>query len=161
MHNLKPHRILYSTATVLGLALAGLTLSCSQVKGPAAKLAGTWELRTLNGEQQPSAPQILELRVEGAKLTGALRRNQAGKTKEWPLEEATLKGNEIIFAIHSYAVSYVDNVLQPTDTNKVTQSRFRGQIEGGTIKGKVERISWTGYSRTLDWEAKRVGRAAD
>jgi hypothetical protein len=48
-------------------------------------------------------------------------------------------------------------VLQQTDTNKVTHSKFQGQIRGDTIKGTVEKKSWSeGNSRTLDWEAKRV-----
>lgn len=49
------------------------------------------------------------------------------------------------------------DVLQQTDTNKVTHSKFQGQINGDTMKGKVEKKSWSEEnSRTLDREAKRV-----
>jgi len=78
-----------------------------------------------------------------------------GKIEQLPIEDAKLKGSEISFATRHYALVYENNVLQPTDTNKVTHSKFQGQISGDTIKGKVKR-EYMGNSRTQDWEAKRV-----
>ena len=50
----------------------------------------------------------------------------------------------------------MNNVLQPTDTNKWSHSKYQGTISGDTIKGKIERQSYLGNNHTLDWEAKRV-----
>ena len=134
------------------LAVTGLTLSAEDT---AVNPTGTWELKTLNASNQP--PSFLKLRLEGGKLTGTLSRNAGAKVEQLPLEDAQLKGSEISFAVHVYALHYENNVLQPTDTNKVTHSMYQGQISGDTIKGKVEKKSWREEtSRTVDWEAKRV-----
>lgn len=99
----------------------------------------------------------MALKLEGGKLTGTLSRHASSKLELLPLEATQLKGNEIAFAVHVYAMVYENNVLQPTDTNKVTLSRYQGWISGDTIKGKVEKKSWLEENiRTLDWEAKRV-----
>jgi len=106
---------------------------------------------------QVASSQTLKLKVEGGKLTGTLGRQAGYKVEQLPLQDAKLKGSDISFATHNYAVSYENNVLQPTDTNKWSHSKYQGTISGDTIKGKIERKSWnTENSRTLDWEAKRV-----
>ena len=65
-------------------------------------------------------------------------------------------GNQVSFETHNYAVSYINNVLQPTDTNKWSHSKYEGTVNGDTIKGKVERDSYMGNKRTMDFEARRV-----
>jgi hypothetical protein len=153
---MKLHQILPSTTALLALVLTGSTLCAgAQDKKPAVNPTGTWEFKTLNAKGQP--PQILKLTLTGGKLTGTLSRNAGSKVEQLPLEDAKLKGSEISFATHVYALVYENNVLQPTDTNKVTHSKFQGQISGDTIQGKVEKKSWREEeSRTLDWQAKRV-----
>jgi hypothetical protein len=134
------------------LAVTSLTLGAG---GPAVNPTGTWELKSLSVGNQPGS--VLKLKFEGGKLTGTLSRNAGSRIEQLPLEEAKLKGSEISFATHAYALHYENNVLQPIDTNKVTLSKFQGQISGDTIKGTVEKKSWREEnSRTLDWEAKRV-----
>jgi hypothetical protein len=139
------------------LTSALLFLVVTGCKESGVNPTGTWELTTLNASNQP--PSLLQLKLEGGKLTGTLSRNAGSKIELLPLEDAQLKGSEISFAVHVYALVYEKNVLQPTDTNKVTHSMFQGQINGDTITGKVERKSWLeGASRTVDWEAKRVNK---
>ena len=74
--------------------------------------------------------------MEGGKLTGTLSRQAGSKVEQLPLQDATLNGSNISFATHNYAVSYVDNVLQPTDTNKWSHSKYQGAISGDTSKAK-------------------------
>jgi hypothetical protein len=143
--------ILVAGATIL---LAVSNLAC---KGKAAAVnpAGTWEVGTSNVTNRP--PSLLILKMEGDKLSGTLSRNAGTKVEQLPLEDAQLKGGEIAFAVHVYALVYEHNVLQPTDTNKVTLSKYQGQISGDAIKGTVEKKSWMeDSSRTNDWEATRV-----
>jgi hypothetical protein len=144
------------TIAALALALTGLTFRTgAQDREAAVNPTGTWKSTTLSATGQAASSQTLKL--EGGKLTGTLSRQAGSKVEQLPLEDAQLKGSDISFATHNYAVSYVNNVLQPTDTNKWSHSKYQGTISGDTIKGKIERKSWnTENSRTLDWEAKRV-----
>ena len=137
-------------------ALLFLAFTChTRAEVPTVNPTGTWELRTLNASNQP--PSLLKLKLEGGRLTGTLSRNAGSKLEQLPLEDAQLKGSEISFAVHVYALQYEHNVLQPTDTNKVTQSMFHGRLSEDTIKGQVEKKSWREEgNRTLDWEAKRI-----
>jgi len=145
------------TTALITLALTGLTLRASaQDKESVVNPTGTWQLTTLSAEGQPGSPQTLKLKLEGGKLTGTLSRQAGYKVEQLPLEDPKLKGSEISFSTHSYAVSYVNKVQQPTDTNKVSHSKYQGTISGDTIKGKLERHSFTGNDHMLDWEAKRL-----
>jgi len=146
------------TTALLALALTGFTFRAgAQDQEATVNPTGTWKSTTLSGTGQVSSSQTLKIKLEGGKLTGTLSRQAGSKVEQLPLEDAQLKGSEISFATHNYAVSYVNNVLQPTDTNKWSHSKYQGTIRGDTIKGKIERTSWnTENSRTLNWEAKRV-----
>jgi hypothetical protein len=142
------------TIALLALALTGLTLRAgAESTELAVNPTGTWKLIT---GTNAASPQTLKLKMEGEKVTGTLSRQAGDKVEQLPLENGMLKGSEIIFGTHSYAVSYINHVRQPTDTNKVSISKYQGTISGDTIKGKVERHSFMGGDRTLDWEAKRV-----
>jgi hypothetical protein len=146
------------TIALLALALTGLAFrSGAQDKEAAVNPTGTWKSTTLSATGQAASSQTLKLKLEGGKLAGTLSRQAGSKVGQLPLEDAKLNGSDISFATHNYAVSYVNNVLQPTDTNKWSHSKYQGTISGDTIKGKIERKSWNmENSRTLDWEAKRV-----
>ena len=144
------------TTVLLALALTGLTFRAGAADtGAAVNPSGTWSLTTTSGTNVTS-PQTLKLKLEGGKLTGTLSRQAGYKVEQLPLLDAKIKGSEISFATHNYAVSYVNKVQQPTDTNKWSHSKFQGAISGDTMKGKVERESFMTSLRTLDWEAKRV-----
>ena len=156
-HNRKQIIPMKRIVTTALLALTSLALRAGpQDKGSVVNPTGTWNLTTLSATGQPASPQTLKLKFEGGKLTGTLSRQAGSKVEQLPLEDSKLKGSDVSFATHNYAVSYVHNVLQPTDTNKWSHSKFQGTISGDTIKGKVERQSYMGNNHTLDWEARRV-----
>ena len=146
------------TIALLAMALTGLTFRAgAQDREAGVNPTGTWTSITLSATGQVASSQTLKLKLQGGKLTGTLSRQAGSKVEQLPLQDAKLNGSHISFATHNYAVSYVNNVLQPTDTNKWSHSKYQGTISGDTIKGKIERTSWnTENSRTLDWEAKRV-----
>jgi hypothetical protein len=145
---------LNTTLAVLGLALAAsAVLVTAQAAAPAVNPTGTWKLTT---GTNVASPQTLKLKLEGGKLTGALSRQAGSQIEQLPLLNPKLKANEISFETHSYAVSYINNVRQPTDTNKWSHSKYQGTLAADTITGKVERESHMTGSRTLDFEAKRV-----
>jgi hypothetical protein len=147
------------TSALLALALTSLALRAgAQDKGSVVNPTGTWNLTTLSATGQPASPQTLKLKLEGGRLTGTLNRQAGHKVEQLPLEDVKLKGSDLSFATHNYAVVYVHNVLQPTDTNKWSHSKFQGTISGDTIKGKIERHSYMGNNHTLDWEAKRMAK---
>jgi hypothetical protein len=147
------------TTALMALALTSLALRAgAQDKGSVVNPTGTWTLTTLSATGQPASPQTLKLKFEGGKLTGTLSRQAGSKVEQLPLEDAKLKGSGLSFATHNFAMYYVSNVLQPTDTNKWSHSKFQGTISGDTIKGKVEQQSYMGNNHTLDWEAKRVAK---
>jgi hypothetical protein len=131
------------------LALNGLVRAQNAKSDP----TGTWQMT--EGTNSTNK-RTLKLKLEGGQLTGTLSRQAGYKVEQLPLEDAKLNGSDLSFATRNYAVSYVNNVLQPTDTNKWSHSTYQGTISGDTIKGKIERQSYLGNSHTLDWEAKRV-----
>jgi hypothetical protein len=142
------------TAALLALTLAGLTFhTIAQNAASAVNPSGTWKLTS---GTNVTSPQTLKLKLEGGKLSGTLSRQAGYQVEQLPLLGPKLTGNEISFETHNYAVSYVNNVRQPTDTNKWSHSKFQGTISGDTIKGKVDRESFMTGPRTLDFEAKRV-----
>ena len=155
---MRPNRILCATTAALALVFLS---ACSQNKEPAVNPTGAWELKAFAAGNQAVTPQTLTLKLEGGKLTGTLSRQAGAKIEQVPFDDAQLKGSEISFSLHVYALHYENNVLQPTDTNMVTYSTYQGQISGDTMKGKVEKKSWQEEnSRTLDWEATRVKSTA-
>jgi hypothetical protein len=142
-------------ALALTLAVTGLALRVGAAdEKPANNPSGTWKVMFPN---QTNAP-TLKLKLQGDKLTGTMSRQAGYKIEELALENGKLKGDEISFATRHFATVYVKNVLQPTDTNQVTLSTYRGKISGDAIKGKVERDTRGTFAnvRTLDWEAKRL-----
>jgi hypothetical protein len=158
LQHMKSQRILYSTLALLTVAFTGATLRAgAQDQAPAVNPTGTWASRSFTSGSPPVGPQTLKLKWENGKLTGTLSRNAGNKVEQLPLEDGSLKGNEISFATHLYTLHYENNVLQPTDTNKVTHLKFHGVLSGDTIKGKIEKKSWlVQTNRTQEWEAKRV-----
>ena len=151
---MKSTQSFHSITLAVTLAVAGWTVSANAADDQSAiNPTGTWKV---SFDKQTNSP-TLKLKLVGDKLTGTMSRQAGYKVEQTPIQDGTLKGDEITFATHVFALSYVNNVLQPPDTNKMTHSKFQGKISGDTIKGTVERESTTtGTVRTLDWEAKRV-----
>ena len=82
---------------------------------------------------------VLKLKQEGDKLTGSLSREGA----ERPIEQGKVVGDEIVFQVVWYRAG------QPNPT------QYKGKINGDTIKGTII-SSWSGQTRTIDWNAKRA-----
>ncbi|HVM47733.1 MAG TPA: hypothetical protein VMU04_06885 [Candidatus Acidoferrum sp.] len=143
--------------TLLALALTGLTWrAAAESTELAANPTGNWQLSLIgtNGQRLPA--QKLRLKLETGRVTGALTRQAGYKVEQVPLLKGKLTGNDISFETHTYAVSYIKNVLQPTDTNKWSHAIYQGTLSGDTIKGKVERESWLGNKHTMEFEATRA-----
>jgi hypothetical protein len=151
---MKSTQSFHSMTLAVTLAVAGWTVSANAADDQSAiNPTGTWKV---SFDKQTNSP-TLKLKLAGDKLTGTMSRQAGYKVEQTPIQDGKLKGDEISFATHVFALSYVNNVLQPPDTNKMMHSKFQGKISGDTIKGTVERESTTtGTVRTLDWEAKRV-----
>lgn len=125
------------TIALLALALTSLTFrSGAQDKEAAVNPTGTWKSTTLSATGQAAPSQTLKLKLEGGKLAGTLSRQAGSKVEQLPLEDAKLNGSDISFATHNYAVNYVNNVLQPTDTNKWSHSKYQGTITAIPSKAK-------------------------
>ena len=145
----------YSITLSLGLALAALLATARAADDKAViDPTGTWKVTIGKGTYEPT----LKLKAAGDKVTGTMSRAAGNKIEQITLEDGKLNKDEIAFTTHVFALVYQNNVLQPPDTNQMSHSKYRGKIVGDTIKGKVERESSVGNARTLDWEAKRVGK---
>ena len=149
-----PPRI-YVEAFALTLATTGLALRVGAADDKlAVNPTGTWKVTFPNQTNGPT----LKLKLQGDKLTGTMSRQAGGKIEQLTLEDGKLNGDEISFLTRHFATVYIKNVLQPTDTNQVTLSSYRGKISGDIIKGKVEKDTRGTFAnvRTQDWEAKRL-----
>src|SRR5260221_5123383 len=102
-----------------------------------ANPTGTWKWTVTTGDQKRD--MTLKLKLEGAKLTGAVigRNNRESK-----IEDGTLKDGEVTF-----------KVTRERNGQKST-SKYNGKVSGDTIKGKIE-SERDGKAESRDWEAKR------
>ena len=139
----------YLVTLALTIGVSGLTVGASAADGkPVINPTGTWKITFSKQTYEPT----LKL-----KLAGAISHGAGGKSEELTIEDGKLKGDQVAFTTHQFARFYQNSVLQPPDTNRMTHSKFQGQISGDTIKGRVEREStMTGTVQTLEWVAKRV-----
>jgi hypothetical protein len=119
------------------LVLAGF-LGAAQAQH-AANPTGTWK-RTVQGRGggQPRE-QVLKLKLDADKLTGALVGRDGQETA---ITEATFKDGTVSF-----------KVTRRFNDNEFTTT-YTGKLDGDTIKGKFSR-EIQGETRETDWEAKR------
>ena len=103
----------------------------------------TWSIPGRNGGEARTS--TLKLKKEGDKLTGSMAMRQ----NEVPIEEATLKGDEVTF-----------KVTREFRDQKFT-SKYTGKISGDTLKGKIEFTGRDGETRSRDWEAKRSAKTGE
>lgn len=120
------------------LILAGATGAGAQEQPKKVDPTGTWKwsFTTPAGDTRETT---LVLKLDGDKLTGTI----SGRRGETPINDATLKGDEISFL-----------VVREFGENKFTNN-YSGKITGDTIKGKMEFVDRAGEKQTRDWEAKR------
>jgi hypothetical protein len=98
---------------------------------------GTWKWTVTRGDQEFELS--LELKLEGEKLTGTLSLPNGFSLD---ISEGTFKDGEVAF-----------QTVFERDGNSFT-TKYKGKVEGDTIKGKSERER-DGQVMSRDWEAKR------
>ncbi|MBM3823826.1 MAG: hypothetical protein FJ404_13240 [Verrucomicrobia bacterium] len=117
------------------LLAASLTALAGDDKKP--NPVGTWKW-SMTGQNGQTRESTLKLKMEGDKLVGTI----SGRQQDSPIEDASLKGDEISF-----------KVVREFNGNKFT-IKYLGKISGDSIKGKSE-FDRNGEAQTRDWEAKR------
>jgi hypothetical protein len=123
---------------VVALALAFTSFLGTARSDEKANPTGTWKWSIMAAGGQ-AREQVLKLKLEGDKLTGAIvgRNNQ-----ETAIEDAKFKDGEISF-----------KVTRERNGQKFT-TKYSGKLSGDTIKGKTE-SERGGQAQSRDWEAKR------
>ena len=103
----------------------------------ASNAAGQWKFVIVT-DSGDSHDLSLKLKQEGDKLTGVVI---LGDT-EVPISDGLVKDNEVTLT-----------VTREQD-GKTQVSKFKGTLEGDTIKGKID-SDWSGEKRNYPWNAKR------
>jgi hypothetical protein len=124
-------RRVVTAALVVLAGLAGVARADDK-----ANPAGTWKWSVERNGQ--TFDLTLKLKLDGDKLTGALSRND----QETKIEDGKFKDGEVSFTL-----------VREINGNKIT-FKYKGKVEGDTIKGKTE-IDRGGQITKRDWEAKR------
>ncbi len=120
-------------AATMSLGLAGTAQADDQ-----ADPTGEWSW-TLDRNGQ-EFEMVLELKLDGEKLTGALNLPNGFSID---ISDGEFKDGKLAF----------NTEFERNGTTRVT--KWSGKVDGDTIKGKTERER-DGETRSRDWEAKRV-----
>jgi hypothetical protein len=136
------------TLTKLGLcALFALAFVVpSQAADKAASPAGTWTWTTPGRNGGPDRKMTLDLKVDGAKVTGSVTAPGRGDTAtptKTEIADGKLKDGEVSFT-----------VTREFNGNKMVQN-YSGKVTADSIKGKIE-FERNGEKQSRDWEAKRA-----
>jgi hypothetical protein len=128
------HARVLTIVAVMCLSLVSLVATARA----AADANGTWKWKftTQNGQDFELA---VTLKVDGEKLTGQLTLPMGDKID---IKDGTFKNDE---------VSFTTEVERNGNTFK---AKYKGKVEGDTIKGKSERER-NGETMVRDWEPKR------
>ncbi len=107
------------------------------VASSSANAAGTWKwaITTADGE---SIDLSLKFKQEGDQLTGVVIIGD----NETPIQDGLIKDHEVTL-----------QVTREQD-GKTLVSKFKGTLEGDSIKGKID-SNWSGEMRNYPWNAKR------
>jgi hypothetical protein len=110
--------------------------------GAAAQAAdpnGTWKWKVMFGNSGQEFELAVTLKADGEKLTGELELPMGDKIE---IKDGAFKNDEVSFTTE-------------IERNGVTRkTKYKGKVEGDTIKGKSERER-DGEVMTRDWEPKR------
>ena len=104
----------------------------------AADPNGTWKWKRM-GQNGQEFEMSLDLKSEGEKLTGQIALPMGDKVE---IKDGAFKNDEV-----SFTTTFEFN------GNSITV-KYKGKVEGDTIKGKTERER-NGEVMSRDWEAKR------
>jgi hypothetical protein len=118
------------------LVVAGLA-GISRAEDKKADPTGTWKWSVTRNNQ--TFEPTLKLKFEGEKLTGTI---SGQDNQETTIDDAKFKDGEVSFA-----------VTRERNGQKRT-TKYKGKLDGDTIKGKSERER-NGQNMETDWEAKR------
>ncbi|HVU90500.1 MAG TPA: hypothetical protein VHD36_24470 [Pirellulales bacterium] len=105
-----------------------------------SSLAGKWDVEVMTDDGQTLKSSV-KVEVEGDKLKGVA---QTPDGKEVKIEDGKISGNEVSFTIN---VDFEGSALV---------AKFKGKVDGGTIKGQVD-YDLSGQTGTLDFTAKKAG----
>ena len=100
--------------------------------------AGTWKFTIQMGDNQRDV--TLKLKLDDNKVTGTI---SGRNNTDTAIEDATFKDGEVSFS-----------VTRDRNGKKVT-TKYKGKVDGDTIKGKRDFEDRDGKAQTADWEAKR------
>ncbi|HEX3726143.1 MAG TPA: hypothetical protein VHV08_07865 [Pirellulales bacterium] len=121
-------KLFLTTFVILGLATAA--------RGADPNGKWKWKFTTQSGQE---VEITLTLKAEGDKLTGQIVL-PGGRSLD--IKDGTFKDDEVSFSNESER------------NGVVNKFRYKGKVEGDTIKGKTERER-DGQTTSRDWEAKR------
>ncbi len=119
------------------LALAAFSTS-SMAEDKKADPAGTWKWSVKRGDN--TIETTLKLQLDGDKLSGTI---SGMNNTENAIEDATFKDGEVAFA-----------VTRERNGQKMTR-KYKGKVDGDTIKGTSEGPDREGKTQSREWEAKR------
>ena len=100
--------------------------------------AGTWKFTIQMGDNKRDV--TLKLKLDDNKVTGTI---SGRNNTDTAIEDATFKDGEVSFS-----------VTRDRNGKKVT-TKYKGKVDGDTIKGKRDFEDRDGKAQPADWEAKR------
>ena len=120
------------------LAVCFVIVACGAAIASAADPNGTWKWSfTTQGGQEFEL--TMTLKADGEKLTGEIALPMGDKIE---IKDGTFKNDEVSFSTE----------FKRADTT--IKTKYKGKVEGDTIKGKSERER-NGEIVSRDWEPKR------
>lgn len=119
------------------LIATGLVVALSQAT-LAADATGTWKWK-VTGQNDREVELTLDLKQDGEKLSGTITRGSAGRNVE--IAKGAIKNDEVTF----------ETTIE-RNGNTVT-NKYKGKLEGDTIKGTIEGGR---QNRSREWVAQRA-----
>lgn len=126
-------------AAALLVALVGFS-SVSRAEDKKADPNGTWKWTVTRGDNK--IDMTLKLKLDKDKLTGTLKGGGQNST-ETEIADATFKDGEVAFSV----------TRERNGTKRTT--KYKGKVDGDSIKGKTEYKNQNGEDQSRDWDAKR------
>jgi hypothetical protein len=125
-----------SAVKILATLLALVAFQAASANAADPNGTWKWSFTTQNGQE---FELTMTLKADGEKLTGEITLPMGDKIE---IKEGAFKNDEVSF---STEFKRGDNTIK---------TKYKGKVEGDTIKGKTERER-NGEIMTRDWEPKR------
>lgn len=127
-----------SRPVLLMFCASALLLSAVGNLAHAADATGTWKWK-VTGQNDREIELTLALKQDGEKLSGTITRGSAGRNVE--IAKGAIKSDEVTFET---------TIERNGDT---VTNKYKGKLEGDTIKGTIEGGR---QNRTREWVAQRA-----